>query len=487
MQRKDSAVDDRDVSVNQRKERSASDNLRVTVLGVCTGTGLGHLDCALVRFGRLDPSEPLRVELQQVNTHCDFVALTYTASSFCLQFDQIAVPSSVKDHLASYLRSGQRISSTEPPLDELLGQLFAYGVKTFCHNNAVDIASIDLAGTYSKTLRHLATQTNVNGAQEHPLHWNSIVSAETGVSTVFDFTIIERGVNRSHIQPTAYVDRVFLRHPNKFRACLDIGELVRLIFIPPHSNNGTRASISSDVGPGSLLIDYATRYCTSNNVSEDREGRLGATGEVNQTIVDRFLATHDYLRQMPSLSIATEMFGNHEAQHLVDECVYSNLSEADTMATVTRVTAENIMKQYSRLLQHFFPEGQTVDEIFICGSSAHNSNIIDFLEASLPQNVITRPVSDIGIPNDAYEAVGYAYLALEAVLSQATQTNDTGTTQSSAYTDGDSVGARVVAGRGWTELLSHILAFSDGREIPVAKHVRVTGSLETAVENMNIN
>ena len=341
-------------------------------------------------------------------------------------------------------------------------------------------------GTHSEALRRLSAQANLDGAREHPLHWNSMVAAETGISTVFDFTIIERAVVRPHIHPTSYVDRIFLRHPTKFRVCLNIDELANLSFIPAYSDDGARATISRDCGPGSLLIDYAMRYCTSNDQSEDHDGKLGSFGKVNQGIVDRFLDARDYLRQLPPMSIATEMFGDHEAQQLIDECLYSSMSVADTIATVTRVTAQNILRQYQRLLQLFFPPGQKVDELFICGPSTRNSNIIDYLEAELPESVITRPLHDIGIPGDAHEAVCYAHLALEAVLSQATQAADTPLAPSSAYPNADAVKARVVSGRRWNELLSNVLEFSGGQRIHVATDVRITGSLEAAVQGMDI-
>jgi 1,6-anhydro-N-acetylmuramate kinase len=340
-------------------------------------------------------------------------------------------------------------------------------------------------GTHSGALK-LLKRHNQDDAREHQIHWNTIVAAKTGISTVFDFTIIERAVVRPHIHPVAYVDRIFLRHPTKFRVCLNIDELANLSFIPAYGDDGARATISRDCGPGSLLIDYAIRYCTSNDQSEDHDGKLGALGKVNQGIVDRFLEAHDYLRQPPPLNIGTEMFGDHEAQQLVDECLYNSMSEEDTLATITRVTAQNILKQYQRLLQLFFPPGQKVDELFICGPSARNMAIIDYLEAELPESVITKPLHDIGIPCDAHEAVCYAHLALEAVLSQVTHSADAPLAPSSAYPNADAVRARVVAGRRWNELLSQVLKFSGGQRIHVATDVRITGSLEAAVQGMDL-
>lgn len=68
MRRQDSAIGIRDVSPSQGKSgERRRDGLDLTVLGVCTGSGLGHLDCALVRFGQKSPIAPLRVTLLQVS------------------------------------------------------------------------------------------------------------------------------------------------------------------------------------------------------------------------------------------------------------------------------------------------------------------------------------------------------------------------------------------------------------------------------------
>ncbi|KAF1923636.1 uncharacterized protein M421DRAFT_425699 [Didymella exigua CBS 183.55] len=442
------------------------DSIDLTVLGVCTGTGLGRLDCALVRFGQKSPSAPLRVKLQQ--------------------FDSIPIPASVRSSVINYLRVDRCRSKPAPHLDDLLGSLFSGGIKTFCRKHGIETSSVDLVGTHSEAMKTSNAWYNIDGAQEQLLHWNAIVAAETGISTVYDFAIVERAVVRPHVHPTTYVDRILLRHPSKFRVCLNIDEIANLSFIPAHGDDDACAAMSHDVGPGSLLIDYAMRYCTSNDQSEDHDGKVGSLGKVHHDIVDRFLDSHDYLRSPPSRNIATEMFGDHEAQQLIDECLYSNMSEVDTLATITRVTAQNILKQYRRLLQVFFPPGQKVDELFICGSAARNSNIIDYLESELPESVITKPLRDIGIPGDAHEAVCYAYLALEAVLTQTMQDTETPLEPSSAYPKAGTIRSRFVPGRRWGDLVSNVLEFSGGQRIHVATDVRITGSLEAAVQGMDI-
>jgi 1,6-anhydro-N-acetylmuramate kinase len=366
----------------------------------------------------------------------------------------------------------------------LLGKMFAVGIKIFCHIHKVVGTSIDFIGTHAPTLlkqyRYVGTET----ANNHPLAWTSFVRAEIGLTVVSGFSIVENGSVTPHVSPVAFVDKVLLRHRNKFRACLNINDLVNISFIPPFTDTSSRATVARDCGPGSLLIDYAMRYCTSNGQTQDHNGTYAANGTVNENIVTRFLDTKDYLRVAPPLHIAREMFGDHEAQRLVDECLFSNMQEADIVATITRITAQNILKQYRRLLELNFPAGQEVDEMFVCGPSAENSNIVDFLEAELPENVITRPLGDIGIPGDANQAVCYAHLALEVVLGEASVALDPALRTEEAALE-DAVRGRIVRGERWEQVVERIQQFGGGEQLGISKDVRV-GSLAAEFNGLDL-
>jgi 1,6-anhydro-N-acetylmuramate kinase len=227
------------------------------------------------------------------------------------------------------------------------------------------------------------------------------------------------------------------------------------------------------------------KYCTSNDRNEDNNGTFATTGKPHEGIVTQFLETYDYSRILPSLSVAREMFGDHEAQRLIDECVFLELSEADIVATVTRVTAENILRQYRRLLALSFPAGQNVDELFISGPSARNANIIDYLEAELPESVITKPLDDIGIPGDANEAVCYAYLALEAVLEQSVHYSAE-LSRSWSQPGHDIVLGRVVQGENWENLTAWLQKFAGGKPRRLAKTVRIVGSVESDIKDLGL-
>jgi 1,6-anhydro-N-acetylmuramate kinase len=146
--------------------------------------------------------------------------------------------------------------------------------------------------------------------------WTAVIEAEIGITTVSDFSMFVNGlILRS--SPIAFVDTLLLRHADKFRVCLDISELVNISLIPPYTQLGARSAALHECGPGSLFIDYAMRYCTSNDQENDHDGKYAADGIVNTEIVDRFLRHHDYSHSSPPVTMAREMFGDHEAQRLI--------------------------------------------------------------------------------------------------------------------------------------------------------------------------
>ncbi|KAG9192336.1 hypothetical protein G6011_11070 [Alternaria panax] len=438
--------------------------LDLQVLGAYCGSGLNQLDFALVRYRQASPDAALCLEIVQSGS----------------------VPTSppIRNHILTSLREVERKSSAVTRLNTLLGYLFSNAITSFCKKHDIPLASIDLVGTHTSGLKRPGV-SETNDMNTHPLGWNANISAETGISTVFDFAVIEAGLVRPHVSPVAYVDRLFLRHPSKFRAYLNIGELANCSFIRPLSDESVRETGCRDCGPGSLLIDYAMKYCTSNDRGEDNNGKFATMGKPHEGVVTHFLRTHDYARVLPSLSIAREMFGDHEAQRLIDECIFLKLSEADTIATVTRITAENILRQYRRLLALCFPDGRNIDELFIGGPGARNANVIDYLEAKLPESVITRPLDDIGIPGDANEAVCYAHLALEAVLAQPVR-RSAELSWSWSQPGHDAVLGRVVRGENWGCLTARLQKFAGGKPRCLAEAVRIVGSLESGIKDLGL-
>ncbi|KAJ4365683.1 hypothetical protein N0V83_008303 [Neocucurbitaria cava] len=445
---------------DNRYGRSVKHPLDLRVLGVSGGSGLNGLDYALVHYHQNAPTAPLQVEL--------------------LQYSEIAIPPAVRNPIIDLLHKVPRKPSTILRLNALLGHMFSSGIISFCRRHNIVPTSIDLVGTHAPNLQRLHVP-QVDDANTQSLGWNAAITAETGVTTVSNFLILDCGVARPHVPPIAFVDRLLLRHPTKFRACLNIQEMASISFISAFADGDSHSIISHSCGPGSLLIDYAVQYCTSNSHHEDYNGEFGSKGQVNEEVVHRFLMANDYMRTTPPENMAQEMFGDHEAQRLINQCICLNMSDADIIATVTRITTENILKQYLRLLHRFFPSGQEVAELFICGPSAKNMNIVEHLEAKLPESVITKPLEDVGIPGDAKESFCCAHLALEAVLGTAIQLDSTLSARAPVHSKEDAVSGRIVHGTNWEDIMVRIYQFSGGEPLHITKDVRVARKLDTVI------
>ncbi|RMZ70585.1 Anhydro-N-acetylmuramic acid kinase [Pyrenophora seminiperda CCB06] len=114
--------------------------------------------------------------------------------------------------------------------------------------------------------------------------------------------------------------------------------------------------------------------------------------------------------------ISRETFGHHEAQRLIDVCLSPKLLKVDTIATGTRIAAENMLIKCSTLLAIDFFERQTVDKIFASRRNVRNTNTIVDLEAELPESVITKSLNAIGVQANTNETVTYAHRVLESML-----------------------------------------------------------------------
>lgn len=357
----------------------------------------------------------------------------------------------------------------------LLGHVYATALKCFCSNRDISADSIDLIASRADSIPPSVTRhpdpIETSGPSPSLQSWTAVVAAETGITTATVLPKTRKSNPQNDKQLDVPIESLILQHPTKLRVCLSINELATITIVPLPKSDVTDGHVSEECGPGTIFIDYAMRYATSNQLEHDPDGSHAARGEVNNSVVDRFLDTHDYSRTTPPLHISTEMFGQHEAQGIIDECLFLGMSEYDTLATITRITAENIMRQYRRLVATWCPADQKVDELFICGHGARNSCIVDYLEAVLPEDVLTKPLDDIGIPGDAKESVCCAHLGLESVLQHAFLEDRP--YESNADPQTTLATTSVVRGKKWDDTCEQVMRFSGGRELPAVQRVVV--------------
>ncbi|PVI07019.1 hypothetical protein DM02DRAFT_489629, partial [Periconia macrospinosa] len=372
-----------------RKRKSNPNSLDFTVLGACAGASMSSVGCILVRYQQQSPEEQL---------HMDFI-----------RYEEITVPLRIRSPILNLLRDYQRNPHAMLRVQNMIGNMFSTAMKCFCKNHNIPIGSVDLAAAQADSIPPSVLPSSVSAPRQSEIDpksqtWTAIIAEETGITTITSLPTNRQSWMPREPSYLASIDELFLRDATKFRVCITIEDFLAITAIPPaESSRGIVFTPFAQCGPGTMFIDYAMRYATSNKIEDDHDGSYGEHGIVNENIVDQFLKMYDYSRRLLPTAMAVEMFGQHEIQGVIDECLFVGMSDHDIVATITRITSQNIVWQYNKILSDSFP-GQKIDELFICGRGASNAKIVDRLEEMLPNEVVTKPFEDIGIPGDAKAA-----------------------------------------------------------------------------------
>ncbi|KAK4141685.1 Anhydro-N-acetylmuramic acid kinase [Dichotomopilus funicola] len=422
-------------------------SLDLTVLGMNSGTAMDGIDCALVRYRQASPSAPLHMQL--------------------LKYDEIPVPQEMKQPILHMLRSTSTTPSALAQLNVQLGHMFSTAVHTFCTTHSIPPSTIDLIGSHGQTIWLLSMPAPGTSETRSALCLGegTIIAAETGITTVTSFRQAEQAVGRQGAPLVALIDGLLLHHPTKTRLCQNIGGIANLCLIPADSAGGVHAMVDWDCGPGNMFIDAAMRHYTAGEQEYDRDGMWAKRGTVHQATVDQFLATNPYINHAPPKTTGREVFGDNECHELIEACEKAGCDKYDVVATLTRITAENILYQYRTFLPRYgygCGGGVTdskvtqVDEIFMCGGGARNPAIVDYLRKQLP-GVRICALDETGVPGDAKEAVSFAQQAVEAVLGRPGLVP---VNSDSLALNG--IGGKIAPGKRWREVMGMGVDFGRG-------------------------
>jgi 1,6-anhydro-N-acetylmuramate kinase len=179
--------------------------------------------------------------------------------------------------------------------------------------------------------------------------------------------------------------------------------------IPAEKDGGVDARIDWDCRPGNMFIDAAMRHYTNGEQEFDKDGQWAAQGTVNQAIVDDFLANNEYINHHPPKTTGREVFGDNECHEIIAACEAAGCSKYDTLATVTRITAQNIVRQYRAFLPSYGVDPDAIDEIFLCGGGARNPHIVAYLQQELPGARICK-LDETGVPTVKGMVVDKSYM-----------------------------------------------------------------------------
>ena len=285
-----------------------------------------------------------------------------------------------------------------------LAEAFADCVMRQIQSANMTPADIDLVASHGQTIWHNALPT---GAVDASLQIGeaAVIAERTGITTISNFRARDIAAGGQGAPLTSYVDWLLLRHDSRWRAVQNIGGMGNVTFLPPLSDSES-APVAFDTGPGNALLDVAVGLLTDGAQTYDHDGKLAKQGRLNEAWLDELLA-HPYYRRGYPKTTGREVFGSAMASELVREAKNRGLAPHDIIATLTALTATNIVDAYER----FAPA--RIDEVILGGGGRRNPVIVGMLRDLLaPARLVTH--EDIGMDSDFKEALVFAVLAHES-------------------------------------------------------------------------
>ena len=285
-------------------------------------------------------------------------------------------------------------SLTTPELSRLnfaLGEAFARAARAVIGRETPEVI-----GSHGQTVWHGPNADPPNTLQ---LAEPSIIAERCGLPVVADFRPrdMAAGGQGAPLVP-AFDEFLFARGP--LRALQNIGGIGNVSLV----GRGKLWS-AFDTGPGNGLMDLAVRLATKGRREYDKDGRLAASGEADESVLTRMLA-HPYFKRKPPKSLDRDDFGlAFLREH------FSSMRARDlprVLATLNAFTARSIALSYARI-----PQRDKLSEVVVAGGGALNPTLMKNLRRALAPVPVTTS-REHGLPIMAKEAVCFAWLGLRA-------------------------------------------------------------------------
>jgi anhydro-N-acetylmuramic acid kinase len=304
---------------------------------------------------------------------------------------QHPLPDVLRAEIQALMLPGENEIDREGALDIQLGRLFSEAALAVLKASAKTPAEIRAIGSHGQTIRH---RPHAAPAFTRQLGNPSVIAELSGITTVADFRArdIAAGGEGAPLVP-AFHNALF-RKSGVNRAIVNIGGIANVTFLP---GDTAAPVIGFDTGPGNTLLDQWVALHQGH--LHDHDGNWAASGKVINELLERLL-DDEYFNQTPPKSSGREHFHPGWLRHHLA----GNEPPEDVQATLAELTARSIAEAIHELLPG------TIDEVYVCGGGAHNTNLLRRLRARLGP-IPLATTATLGLDPDWVEAAAFAWLA----------------------------------------------------------------------------
>jgi anhydro-N-acetylmuramic acid kinase len=175
--------------------------------------------------------------------------------------------------------------------------------------------------------------------------------------------------------------------------------------LPPACGPDRQAAVLGwDCGPANTLLDLASTHFSSGSERFDANGQWAAQGIADEALIQQWLQ-EPYLQQRAPKSTGRELFGQADLERRLNDLRANRqqpLSAADALATLTAFTAAAVAQDLAR--------APALVELLVAGGGTRNATLMAQLRQRC-RGLQLRPLSELGIADDAREALAFALLA----------------------------------------------------------------------------
>jgi anhydro-N-acetylmuramic acid kinase len=260
-----------------------------------------------------------------------------------------------------------------------------HAAESFLAEHGLSWSDFDLLGVHGQTVLHERPTPDRIGRTVQLLDAERLAKA-SGRPVAFDFRTadVAAGGQGAPLAPIYHAARARASGLAAPVAALNIGGVANITLINDHDD-----LLAFDTGPGNGMIDLMLQERGLGRFDEN--GRLAASGRVDQGILNQFLASSYFSGPAPKSLDRYEF-----PLDLVEP-----LSAEDAAATLVAFTAEAVIKA--------FDHGARPSALIVCGGGRHNPQIMKALTERAP--VPVKTAEDYGWRGDSIEAEAFAYLA----------------------------------------------------------------------------
>jgi len=370
--------------------RKLFDKRDFVAVGLMSGTSMNGVDAALVRMSA-----------DRENAKLELVA-----------FETEPYPGELRSTLMEIAFGDECTAEDIALLHTSVAVSFSNAFFGVCRQGGVDPKSVDFIGSHGQTVAHvppsLGRTQPISGTLQ--LGPPGMIAALSGITTVGDFRSADIALGGQGAPLAPFADFLLRRSKTENRIVLNIGGIANVTYLP--QSCGADEVVAFDTGPGNMILDELYRVLYPTQGGFDKAGAKAASGLALESLVETFLG-FEFFERKPPKSAGHREFGARFAWEFLARAQAAGLKNPDVLASATLLTTRSI----GRAVREFIKPPSGIDVVFVSGGGSRNKTVVSQLVTELaPARVV--PIDELGIPAEAKEAVDFAVLARETVLSR---------------------------------------------------------------------